>query len=62
MTVKYLNGLLQLINTNIASLDGSSEGGDPAAVHYRNTLAHIRFKQARSSDSGGPAYDDIEIP
>jgi len=54
VTVQYLSGLIELINTNIANMDGA----ETAAInsHYKNSLEFIRFK--KQSD---PKYKDIEI-
>lgn len=54
VTVQYLSGLIELINTNIANMDGA----DTAAIntHYKNTLEFIRLK--KESDT---RYNEIEI-
>jgi vacuolar protein sorting-associated protein 35 len=55
VTVQYLSGLIELINTNIANMDSSA---DTASInsHYKNTLEYIRLK--KQSDE---KYKDIEI-
>jgi len=54
VTVQYLSGLIELINTNIANMDTV----DTTAItsHSTNTLDFIRFK--KQSDE---KYQDIEI-
>jgi len=54
VTVQYLSGLIELINTNISNMDGT----DTAAInsHYKNTLEFIRIK--KESDA---RYREIEI-
>jgi len=54
VTVQYLSGLIELINTNIANMDGT----DTLAIntHYKNTLEFIRYK--KQSDEH---YSQIEI-
>jgi len=40
--VKFIDGLLVLINTHIGSLDKS----DPTINHYQNTIAYLKMKKA----------------
>jgi len=54
VTVQYLSGLIELINTNIANMDSSDTSA--ISAHYKNTLAFIRFK--KQSDT---KYQEIEI-
>ena len=61
VTVKYINGLIDLIKTNLGNVS-SSEGGDEKDklnAHLECTLEHIRGRQA-SSDSS-PSYKEIAI-
>jgi len=44
ITVKYLKGLIRLINEHIPNLD-SSDTSRVARMHYHNTLAHVKEKQ-----------------
>lgn len=55
VTVQYLSGLIELINTNIANMDSSA---DTNAInnHYKNTLEYIRLKKQADEK-----YKDIEI-
>jgi len=57
VTVQYLSGLIELINTNIANMDTT----DSAAIttHYKNTLEFIRYK--KSSSESSEKYQNIEI-
>jgi len=54
VTVQYLSGLIELINTNIANMDGA----DTAAIntHYKNTLEFIKLKKESEE-----RYREIEI-
>ncbi|KAH3743715.1 vacuolar protein sorting-associated protein 35 [Pelomyxa schiedti] len=61
--VKYLNGLIGLINASIAALEASvaaSAEMAPTITFYQNTLAFMRWKKQRST-SGAP-YNEIDIP
>jgi vacuolar protein sorting-associated protein 35 len=49
--VKYVRGLINLINEHMPSLD-SSESSLAVKQHYQNTLLHIRNKQAIDGDIG----------
>jgi len=51
ITVKYLKGLIQLIDEHIPNLDGS-ELSQTARRHYQNTLMHIRLKQSLDDEVG----------
>jgi len=58
VTIQYLSGLIALINTNIANMEGASNPeSDNAKItnHYQNTLAFIKWKQ-ESDDR----YKEIE--
>jgi len=59
VTVKYLSGLIALINTNIANMEGASNPETESAkvqTHYQNTLNFIKWK--RESDE---RYNEIEL-
>jgi len=64
ITVKYLKGLIALIEEHIPNLD-SSDTARLAKTHYVSTLAHIRAKQA-AGDESAERYkqitDDHEEP
>lgn len=47
ITVKYLKGLIALIDEHIPNLD-SSESSQAVKIHYQNTIAHIKLKQVIS--------------
>jgi len=49
--VKFIDGLLVLINTHLGSLDKS----DPTINHYQNTLAYLKMKKATDPER----YSDI---
>lgn len=51
ITVKYLKGLIQLIEEHLPNLD-NSDISQLARRHYQNTLAHIKNKQALDDDLG----------
>jgi len=59
VTVKYLNDLIKLIETNMENLPNNEETGE-IFKHYQNTLEYIRYKQSESH-SNGPNYNDIEL-
>jgi len=50
ITVKYLKGLIALVEEHLPQLD-NSEKSTLAKVHYQNTLAHIKMKQALEDTS-----------
>jgi len=59
VTIQYLSGLIALINTNIANMDGATNPESDVGkitTHYQNTLNFIKWK--RESD---PRYKDIEV-
>jgi len=59
VTIQYLNGLIALINTNIANMgETNSTESEPAKItaHYKNTLQFIKWK--KESD---PHYKEIEV-
>jgi len=58
ITVKYLKGLIRLINEHIPNLD-SSDTSRVARMHYHNTLAHVKEKQAAGDDLAG-RYAEID--
>lgn len=45
VTVQYLQGLIALINTNIANMDSSAETASAINSHYQNTLNFIKWKK-----------------
>jgi len=49
ITVKYLKGLIALVEEHIPQLD-NSEMSKLAKTHYQNTIAHIKFKQSLTED------------
>jgi len=58
ITVKYLKGLIALIDEHIPNLDNSDQSRI-AKTHYQNTLAHIKFKQSLG-DEVGKRYSQID--
>jgi len=58
VTIQYLSGLIALINTNIANMDGSNPDSDVGRIttHYQNTLNFIKWK--KESDT---RYAEIEV-
>jgi len=58
ITVKYLKGLIALVDEHVPQLD-SSEKSQVAKTHYANTLAHIKMKQALE-DGTGARYQAID--
>jgi len=59
VTIQYLNGLIALINTNIANMETNANPESETAkiaTHYQNTLNYIKWK--RESDA---RYKEIEI-
>ena len=54
ISVKYLKGLLSLIEEHIRTLD-SSESSRLAKTHYENTLAHMKSKASASNGAGEEA-------
>lgn len=57
ITVKYLKGLISLIEEHIRTLD-TSESSRLAKTHYENTLLHMKLK---STDGGPNAERYLEI-
>jgi len=51
ITVKYLKGLIALIEEHLPTLD-SSPTSQQAKTHYENTLAHIKLKQTLDGEAG----------
>lgn len=58
ITVKYLKGLLSLIEEHVRTLD-NSEASRLAKTHYENTLAHIKIKQS-AGDENAARYAEID--
>lgn len=59
ITVKYLKGLVALIEEHITNLDGS-ETSKVAKAHYENTRNHIKMK-AMLDDETGKRYQEIGL-
>lgn len=59
VTVKYLSGLIALINTNLANLDSANADCHVIKTFYQNTINYINWK--REHDSTGVPYRDIDI-
>lgn len=55
IAVKYLTGLLGLINEHLENMD-DEEGKASVTAQYKNTLDHIRRKQAGED---GARYAEI---
>jgi vacuolar protein sorting-associated protein 35 len=55
---KYLTGLIQLINTNLASLEQpNSPESLQLKLHFQNILRHMR----RRKEAGDPLYEQFEL-
>jgi vacuolar protein sorting-associated protein 35 len=48
VSIKYLSGLVALINTNLANVE-ASESNSAVKTYYANTLAHIQLQKAGGS-------------
>jgi len=59
ITVKYLNSLLALINTNMSNLD---QAADTSSItnHYQSTLKYIQFRKVNVGE-GGRSFADILV-
>jgi vacuolar protein sorting-associated protein 35 len=58
VTPDYLNGLIDLINTNITNLEETEETATaPINIFYRNTLRHLRLRKEQESD----LYEDVRV-
>lgn len=49
VTIEYLSGLIQLINTNITGTEANDPETGNTVKHYQNTLAYIRWKSQADS-------------
>ena len=56
VTPKYVNGLVQLIETNMAGLDGTDAAVSKIAAHFRNVCDHIR----RKGEEEGGRWGEIQ--
>jgi len=56
VTLQYLTGLIALINTNLASVDNSSQIGEAINAHYLNTQYFIKWKKETD-----PRYSGLDI-
>jgi len=62
ITVKYLKGLIALVEEHIPQLD-ASDSSRVAKAHYANTLAHIKAKQSLEDGTNTAArYLAINAP
>jgi len=61
ITVKYLKGLIRLINEHIPNLD-ASDTSRIAKMHYQNTIAYVKEKQGEEFfvDEGGEKPERLE--
>lgn len=59
VTVKYVSGLIALINTNLANLDSSNAQYNVIKTFYQNSINYINWK--REHDTTGVPYKDIDI-
>ncbi|KAL0489745.1 vacuolar protein sorting protein VPS35 [Acrasis kona] len=58
VTAEYLNGMIDLIFTNIPNLEETEEtAAAPINIFYRNTLRHLRLRK----DQDGEMYDDVRF-
>eukprot|EP00027_Filamoeba_sp_ATCC50430_P010734 CAMPEP_0168551534 /NCGR_PEP_ID=MMETSP0413-20121227/6225_1 /TAXON_ID=136452 /ORGANISM="Filamoeba nolandi, Strain NC-AS-23-1" /LENGTH=788 /DNA_ID=CAMNT_0008582069 /DNA_START=80 /DNA_END=2446 /DNA_ORIENTATION=- len=55
VTIEYLSGLIQLINTNITGTEANDPETGNTVKHYQNTLAYIRWKS-----QADPRYQGID--
>lgn len=64
ITVKYIQGLIALIDEHLPQLQDGGDDGDEtsrtAKKHYQATLAHIRWKQSLDDDVGA-RYQALDI-
>ena len=58
ITVKYINGLISLINEHMENMEASDQRTDVEA-HYRNTLTHIRGMQ--QAEATREQFKDIKL-
>eukprot|EP00123_Amoebidium_parasiticum_P014332 comp22446_c0_seq1/m.33727 comp22446_c0_seq1/g.33727 ORF comp22446_c0_seq1/g.33727 comp22446_c0_seq1/m.33727 type:complete len:794 (-) comp22446_c0_seq1:282-2663(-) len=59
VTIRYLSGLIDLINTNMANVDNSEEY-EQINRHFQNTLAYLRKKKAEPEE-GSPSYAELNV-
>jgi vacuolar protein sorting-associated protein 35 len=58
VTPEYLNGLIDLINTNITNLEETEDSSTaPINIFYRNTLRHLRLRKEQDRE----LYQDVRI-
>ena len=50
VTVKYLSGLVTLIETNLSNMDGDGSDNTAVRTFYANTLSHIRVQKAANNE------------
>jgi vacuolar protein sorting-associated protein 35 len=63
VTVKYLSGLIALINTNLANMDPSNGENASITVFFQNTLEYINAKKRAMAEKSGadlPPYNEID--
>jgi len=56
VTIKYLSGLIALINTNLANIDSSSSESVTVKTHFQNTLKHIKKKKESEQ-----SYNELDV-
>ncbi|KAL0488764.1 vacuolar protein sorting protein VPS35 [Acrasis kona] len=57
VTTEYLNGMIDLIFTNIPNLEETDETAAPINIFYRNTLKHLRLRKQQD----GEMYEDVRF-
>eukprot|EP00286_Rhodomonas_abbreviata_P012555 CAMPEP_0181320120 /NCGR_PEP_ID=MMETSP1101-20121128/17947_1 /TAXON_ID=46948 /ORGANISM="Rhodomonas abbreviata, Strain Caron Lab Isolate" /LENGTH=783 /DNA_ID=CAMNT_0023427789 /DNA_START=132 /DNA_END=2483 /DNA_ORIENTATION=- len=57
ITIKYLQGLLDLVKEHLSAMDASPEA-DAVRAHYKATVAHVRRMQAEAGDT---RFDELQL-
>jgi len=57
VSAKYITGLIELINTNIANMDNSASESTTINTFYQNTLKYIQSRR----ESNPASYREIEV-
>jgi len=57
VTVKYVSGLIDLINTNLSNMDAKDETAKIIKLHFANTLKYIKYRKERP---GTVSFEEID--
>eukprot|EP01094_Clydonella_sp_ATCC50884_P006271 TRINITY_DN1533_c0_g1_i1.p1 TRINITY_DN1533_c0_g1~~TRINITY_DN1533_c0_g1_i1.p1 ORF type:complete len:793 (+),score=389.42 TRINITY_DN1533_c0_g1_i1:139-2517(+) len=60
ITVKYLNSLIALINTNMSNMEQSTDTSE-IRQHFTNTIAYIEFRKNAGADDQHASFDAIVV-